>query len=198
MTDGRVGYLHFPGGFSSAYEFIKYFYGQIRKEGLIVDGRNNGGGPHEMWIERLRRALFRVNFKRTGVTPPTVFHGYMVCLVNEYAGSGGDYFAYRFRESASVPVIGKRTAGAGGGGRYSPLIDGGRVRVPLGGGTDTEGNWGIEGHGVDPDIEVENTPRSLIEGHDLQLERAVEEVMKMIRANPKRLPSRPPDPVKRK
>ncbi len=78
------------------------------------------------------------------------------------------------------------------------MIDGGDVRVPEFGTNAPDGSWVMEGHGVDPDIEVENTPRSVIEGHDLQLERAVEEVMKMIRANPKKLPSRPPDPVKTK
>ncbi len=195
MTDGRVGYLHFRG----AYEFIKYFYGQIRKEGLILDGRNNTGGPNMMLIERLRREVFRVRVERTGVRPPTSFHGHMVFLTNEYAGSAGDFFAYRFRETPSVPVIGKRTMGAASGSRYSPLLDGGRVRIPLGGETDMgRATRGFEGYGVDPDIEVDNTPRSLIEGHDLQLERAVEEVMKMIRANPKRLPTKPPDPIKTK
>lgn len=205
MTAGRVGYLHLPDMAADGIrEFFKYFYGQIRKEGLIVDVRSNGGGHvSQMVIERLRRNLLGISFSRTDeharTYPWTVFHGHMVCLLSETSGSDGDIFPYRFREAGLGPLIGKRSWGGVVGitGR-GPLIDGGDVRVPESGTNAPDGSWVMEGHGVDPDIEVENTPRSVIEGHDLQLERAVEEVMKMIRANPKKLPSRPPDPVKTK
>jgi tricorn protease len=72
------------------------------------------------------------------------------------------------------------------------------VFVPIQGTNDTDGSWIIEGHGVDPDIEVENDPAEVIAGHDPQLERGVAEVMKAIEKEPMKLPTRPPDPVKTK
>ena len=205
MTDGRVGYLHLPDMAANGIrEFFKYFFGQIRKEGLIVDIRNNGGGNvSQMVIERLRRNLLGVHFRRSqeyvSTYPWTVFHGHMVCLLNEGSGSDADKFPYMFREAGLGPLIGKRSVGGviGGGGQL-PLIDGGTVVVSQSAPADTEGNWVIEGHGVDPDIEVENDPRSVIAGHDRQLERAIEEVMRRVREDPRRLPTRPAAPVKTK
>ena len=77
-----------------------------------------------------------------------------------------------------------------------PLIDGGTIYVPEGGSADEKGNWVIEGHGMDPDIVVENDPKSVLAGHDPQLERGVQEVLQRMAANPKKLPARPADPVK--
>lgn len=77
-----------------------------------------------------------------------------------------------------------------------PLIDGGTVYVPLSGTNDAEGNWVIEGVGVAPDIEVENDPAAVLEGRDPQLERGIEEVMRRIEQDPRKLPQRPADPVK--
>lgn len=205
MTNGRVGYLHIPDmGAPGIREFIKYYYGQIRKEGLIVDVRGNGGGNvSQMIIERLRRSLLGTRFARTiddaFTYPGTVFYGHMVCLLNETSASDGDIFPYNFRKAGLGPLIGKRSwGGVVGITNRGNLIDGGQVNVPEFGTNDIDGKWAIEGHGVDPDIEVENDPKSIIEGRDPQLERGVEEVMKAIRANPKKLPERPADPVKTK
>ncbi len=205
MTDGRVGYVHLPDmGANGIREFFKYFFGQIRKEGLIVDVRNTGGGNvSQMVIERLRRNLLGVRFWGTteyvGTYPSQVFHGHMVALLNELSGSDADIFPYLFREAGLGPLIGKRSwGGVVGGGGQRPLIDGGTVYVPERALADTEGNWVIEGHGVDPDIEVENDPQSVIAGHDRQLERAIEEVMRRVREDPRRLPTRPAAPVKTK
>ena len=203
MTDGRVGYLHIPDmGAGGIYEFIKWFYPQIRKEGLVIDVRSNGGGNVSQWIiERLSRELLGTRFGYHGeeaqTYPNTVFHGQLVCLLNETSASDGDIFPHRFRDAGLGPLIGKRSWGGvvGISGR-GPLIDGGQVFVPMQATNDAEGNWIIEGWGVDPDIEVENDPASVIAGRDPQLERGVEEVLKAIKADPKRLPSRPPDPVK--
>jgi len=202
-TDGRVGYIHLPDcGSNGLREFIKYFYGQLRKEGLVIDARGNGGGnTSQMFIERLRRELLSVDYSRNSeypsTYPATVFHGHMVCLLNEVSASDGDIFPAMFRKAGLGPLIGKRSWGGviGISGR-GPLIDGGTVYVPEFGYINLEGEWDIENYGVDPDIEVENTPRSVIEGHDLQLDRGIEEVMKMIKANPKTMPKRPKDPVK--
>ena len=202
-TGGRVGYLHLPDmGSSGIQEFIKYFYGQIRKEGLIVDVRGNGGGNvSEMLIERLSRTLLGTRFSRTedtaGTYPSTVFAGYLVCLLDEDSASDGDIFPYRFKEAGLGPLIGKRSwGGVVGITNRGPLIDGGSVNVPEFGTNDRDGNWVIEGYGVAPDIEVENDPKSVIAGRDPQLELAIAEIMLMIETDPRPLPSRPAAPVK--
>jgi tricorn protease len=204
-TDGRVGYLHIPDmGGPGIYEFIKGFYAQIRKEGLVVDVRSNGGGNVSQWIiERLDSKLLGTRFGNASdepfTYPNTVFHGHMACLINETSASDGDIFPHRFRKAGLGPLIGKRTwGGVVGISGQGPLIDGGQVFVPLQGTNDVDGSWIIEGEGVAPDIEVENDPGSVIAGRDPQLERAVAEVMKAIDREPRRLPARPPDPVKTK
>ena len=203
MTDGRVGYLHIPDmSAAGIQEFIKWFYGQIRKEGLIIDVRGNGGGNvSQMLIERLRRGLLGTHFSRTEDTPTTypatVFYGHLVCLLDEDSASDGDIFPHQFREAGLGPLIGKRSwGGVVGITNQGPLIDGGTVFVPEFGTNAVDGRWVIEGHGVDPDIVVENDPKLVIAGRDPQLERAVEEVMQMIREDPRVLPSRPAPPVK--
>ena len=203
-TDGRVGYLHIPDmGANGIQEFIKYFYGQIRKDGLIIDVRGNGGGNvSAMLIERLSRDLLGTRFSRTedtvGTYPTTVFAGHLVCLLDEDSASDGDIFPYRFKEAGLGPLIGKRSwGGVVGITNRGPLIDGGSVNVPEFGTNDRNGNWVIEGYGVEPDIEVENDPKSVIGGGDPQLERAIEEITRMIREDPRQLPARPaPPPIK--
>jgi tricorn protease len=202
-TDGRVGYLHIPDmGAPGIYEFIKWYYPQIRKDGLVVDVRSNGGGNvSEQIIERLNRKLLGTRFGRVrddaGTYPTTVFTGPMVCLVNETSASDGDIFPYMFQKSGLGPLIGKRTWGGvvGISGR-GPLLDGGNAFVPQSGLASPDGKWVIEGHGVDPDIVVENDPASFAAGHDLQLERGIEEVQKLMKTKIAKLPSRPADPVK--
>jgi tricorn protease len=205
-TGGRVGYLHIPDmGAPGIAEFIKWFYPQIRKDGLIVDVRSNGGGNvSQQIIERLRRRLLGTNFGSTrddwpGTYPGVVFTGPMVCLLNETSASDGDIFPYMFRQAGLGPLIGKRSWGGvvGISGR-GPLIDGGEVSVPQSALASPDGQYVIEGHGVDPDIVVENDPVSVAAGHDPQLERGIAEVMKLMEAKPARLPRRPPDPVKTK
>ncbi len=121
----------------------------------------------------------------------------MVCLIDENSGSDGDIFPAMFKQAGMGPLIGKRTWGGvvGISGR-GPLIDGGRVFVPEAGSASVAGEWIIEGHGVDPDIEVENDPKSLLAGRDPQLERAVEEVLKKMEAEPRKLPAKPAGPIK--
>jgi tricorn protease len=202
-TNGRVGYIHIPDmGANGIREFIKFYYPQIRKEALVVDVRGNGGGNiSRMLIERLRRQLLGTDFARTsdytGTYPDAVFYGPKVCLINETSASDGDIFPYMFRQSGLGPLIGKRTWGGVVGitGR-GPLLDGGMVFVPEFATASVDGQYVIEGHGVDPDTVVENDPAAVIAGRDPQLERAISEVMKALEASPKKLPSRPADPVK--
>lgn len=202
-TNGRVGYIHIPDmGAAGIREFIKFYYPQIRKEALIVDVRGNGGGNvSQMLIERLRRELLGTGFDRvsefTGTYPNEVFYGPKVCLLNETSASDGDIFPYMFRKAGLGPLIGKRSWGGvvGISGR-GPLLDGGTAFVPEFATASVDGKYVIEGHGVDPDVVVENDPLSVISGRDPQLERGISEIMKALEANPKKLPSRPADPVK--
>jgi tricorn protease len=155
----------------------------------------------QMIIERLDNKLLGTRFGRlsddAGTYPETVFYGHMVCILNQTSASDGDIFPYFFRKAGLGPLIGMRSwGGVVGISSLGPLLDGGTVYVPLTGSNAVDGRWVIEGYGVKPDIEVDNDPKSVIEGHDRQLERALEVVMKRMKENPKRLPKRPPDPVK--
>ena len=203
-SDGTVGYIHVPDmGADGIWEFIKHYYGQLDKQGLIIDVRNNGGGNVSgMLIERLQRKLLSVGYSRNEDFPTTypggaVFHGHLVCLINENSASDGDIFPAMFRQAGLGPLIGKRTWGGvtGISGR-GPLIDGGTVFVPEFGHVSVDGTWSIEGWGVEPDIEVDQTPKALIEGRDPQLEKAIEVIEQEIRDDPMKLPERPEPPVK--
>ncbi len=203
QTNGRVGYIHIPDmAANGIYEFIKWYYPQIRKEGMVVDVRSNGGGNVSQWIlARLSAKLLGTRFGYSSdhpmTYPYTVFHGHMVCLINQTSASDGDIFPHRFRKAGLGPLIGKRTwGGVVGISSRGPLIDGGQVFVPLQATNDVDGSWIIEGEGVTPDIEVDNDPASVIAGRDPQLDRGIQEVLQRMEANPMRLPSRPPDPVK--
>jgi tricorn protease len=203
VTDGKVGYIHIPDmGADGIREFIKYYYPQIRKDALIVDVRGNGGGNvSQMIIERLRRQLLGTDFARTDqfteTYPGNVLYGPKVCLINETSASDGDIFPYMFKQAGLGPLIGKRTwGGVVGISGHGPLLDGGQVFVPEFATASVDGHYVIEGHGVDPDIVVENDPLSVIGGHDPQLDRGIAEIMKELKANPKALPGRPADPDK--
>ena len=204
-TNGEVGYLHIPDmGSQGIYEWIKYFYPQMRKKGLVVDVRGNGGGNvSQMILARLQRELLGTRFSRNSehvsTYPETVFHGHMVCLISENSASDGDIFPARFQKAGLGPLIGKRTwGGVIGITNRGPLLDGGTVFVPEFATNDTDGSYIIENEGVSPDIEVENDPASVIAGRDPQLERGIAEVTRMIREQPMPLPERPADPVKTK
>jgi len=205
LSNGRLAYVHIPDmGEDGIREFIKWYYGQVRKDGLIVDDRNNGGGNvSQMVIERLRRTLLSTGFSRnsdfTETYPSVVFNGPMVCLLNENSASDGDIFPWMFKTCGLGPLIGKRSwGGVVGITSHGPLIDGGSCNVPEFGNNDARGQWAVEGHGVDPDIVVDNDATSVLAGRDPQLERAVEEALKLCASKSAALPVRPPAPVKTK
>ncbi len=197
-TGGKVGYIYLPDmGESGLDAFVKQFFPQIRKQGLIIDVRYNGGGfVDELIFERLRRILAGMDSARnwkSGTVPPIVFHGSMVALTNHYAASDGDIFSYMFKFYKLGPLIGERTWGGVRGIRGNiPLMDGGYITRPEFSRYNLDSQWIIENRGVQPDIVVENRPEQVVAGKDPQLDRAIEEVMKAIQANPKPLPPRPP------
>ena len=198
-TNGRVGYVYIPDmGGPGLNEFVKQFFPQVRKEGLIIDVRYNGGGfVDELLFERLRRVLAGMDSARNwepGTIPDIVFHGHLVCVTNEYAASDGDFFTYLFKKYKLGPVVGMRTWGGVRGIRgYIPLMDGGYITRPEFSLYGLDSQWLIENQGVAPDIEVDNTPDQVMGGRDPQLEKAIELVVKEIREHPMKLPPRPPD-----
>ena len=200
-TNGEVGYIHIPDmGQPGLNEFTKQYFPQIKKKGLIVDVRGNGGGfVSPLVIERLRRALVMVEIARNGTpqtNPPQTFIGPMVALCDEFSASDGDIFPYRFKAMGLGKLIGKRTWGGVVGIRNPlPLTDGGQLFRPEFAPYSKEGKgWVIEGHGVDPDIVVDNDPAKEFKGEDQQLNRAIEEIQADLKTKRYDLPPVPPYP----
>jgi len=198
-TNGRVGYIYLPDmGDEGLNEFVKQFFPQVRKEGMIIDVRYNGGGFVDPLIfERLRRILGGMDSLRnfeSQTVPPIVFYGSMVCITNHSAASDGDIFSYFFKYYKLGPLIGGRTWGGVRGIRgFIPLIDGGYITRPESSFYGLDSKWLIENHGVEPDIVLENRPEQVVKGQDPQLDKAIELVVKAMQENPKKLPPRPPE-----
>jgi tricorn protease len=198
-SNGKVGYIYIPDmGDEGLNAFVKEWFPQVRKEGMIIDVRYNGGGfVDQLIFERLRRVLAGMDAARnfeSGTVPPVVFHGAMVGITNHYAASDGDIFSYFFKQYKLGPLIGTRTWGGVRGIRGQfPLIDGGFITRPEFARYDLSSKWVVENRGVQPDIVIDNRPEQVVKGQDPQLEKAIELVMKEIQANPKKLAPRPPD-----
>ncbi len=185
VSGGKIGYFHVPdtnvGGWTN---FNRYFYSQTNKEGLIVDSRfNHGGQIDDYMADTMSRPLYSMSMTRYGKDIPSPFgqiYGPKVMLTNEMSGSGGDYFPWHFKSLKIGPVIGHRTwGGLVGILIYPVLMDGLQITAPSLGLYNLDGTWLIENHGVDPDIEVELDPVAWRKGHDSQLDRAIEEVLKL-------------------
>ena len=202
-SGGRIGYMHIPNmGAAGIYEFNRQYYSQLGKDGLVVDVRQNGGGNvSQMLINRLDRELIFTSHARgvdfSGSYPNAVFTGAMAAILDEDSASDGDIFPAAFQARGLGPLIGKRSwGGVIGITNHGPLMDGGTVNVPQFGFADAEGNWTIEGVGVEPDIEVDNPPEALLRGEDPQLMRAIAEIERQLQTMDPGLPARPADPVK--
>ena len=200
-TNGDVGYLHIPDmGRPGLNEFTKLYFPQIRKHALIVDVRGNGGGfVSPLVLERLRRAFVMVGIARNGMPQPDPAHAFMgpmVTLINEFSASDGDIFPFRFKTLGLGKLIGKRTWGGVVGIRNSlPLVDGGNFFKPEFALYSKDGKeWIIEGHGVDPDIVVDNDPAKEFHGEDQQLDRGIQQIEEELKTKRYELPPVPPYP----
>jgi tricorn protease len=199
-TGGRVGYIYVPDTtIDGQNEFLRQFIPQHKLDGLIIDERFNSGGQFsDRFIEVLNRPLYAYSAQREhrDLTLPFLTHiGPKVMIINEWAGSGGDAFPYCFRKAGLGPLIGKRTWGGLVGVSGNPmLIDGGFITAPNLAIWDPEGHWTVEGHGVDPDYEVENAPHEMAAGQDPQLEKAVAVVLDLLKKSPPKKPKRPAYP----
>ncbi len=197
-TGGRIGYIYVPDtGVEGQNELQRQFRAQYDKQGLIIDERFNSGGQiPDRFIELLGRkplSFWAVRDGKDWQWPPFGNYGPKVMLINGWSGSGGDAFPYYFKEAGIGPLIGMRTwGGLIGISGVPPLIDGGNVTVPTFRMYSPEGKWFAEGHGVDPDIEVVDDPAQLAKGHDPQLERGIQEALRLLSQKPAPKPSRPP------
>ena len=203
-TNGEVGYIHIPDmGVDGLNEFVKHYYPQLGKKALIIDDRGNGGGNvSPMITERLMRTphfyTMHTNQTSGSVSPVGTFLGPKVLLVNEYSASDGDLFPYRFKFNKLGTVIGHRTWGGVVG--YSgtiPVVDGGSIVTPSYAPFAADGSgFIIEGHGVDPDILLENDPYLEFNGEDQQLNKAIEVILEKLKTEKKEVPAIPEFPVK--
>ncbi len=196
-TNGQVAYVYVPNTGGSGFRYFKrYFFPQVNKKAIIVDERFNGGGQiADYYIEHLMRPYqnsWTYRYGQDQHAPVAAIHGPKVLLTDETAGSGGDLFPYLWRKNNLGPIIGKRTwGGLVGVLGYPEFIDGGSVTAPNVGFWDKDG-YRVENEGVAPDIEVEQWPDAVMAGKDPQLERAIQEVMKSLKAKPVVEPKRPP------
>ncbi len=200
LSGGKLAYVWLPNTAQEGYaNFNRYYFAQLDKEGAVIDERFNGGGSAADYIiDYLKKPLNSYWAVRDGDDwrqPFGTMPGPKAMLVNEYAGSGGDYLPYLFRREKIGPVIGKRTwGGLVGIGGYPTLVDGGSVTAPHFAFYSPEGKWEIENYGVAPDIEVEMDPKAWREGRDPQLEKAVEVLLATLAKNPIKKTPRPAYP----
>ncbi|HCW05819.1 MAG TPA: peptidase S41 [Cytophagales bacterium] len=186
-TNGNVGYIYVRStGIDGQNELIRQFNAQWDKKALVIDERfNNGGQIPDRFVELLNReplAFWAIRDGNTWPWPPYAHFGPKVMLINGWSGSGGDAFPDYFRKKKLGPLIGARTWGGLIGISGVPgLIDGGGITVPTFRMMDPDGKWFKEGHGVDPDIEVQEDLTALSKGVDTQLERAITEIKEAVK-----------------
>ncbi|HNY57982.1 MAG TPA: PDZ domain-containing protein [Bacteroidales bacterium] len=202
-SGGKIGYIYLPDTWNgSATDFPRYFYSQTKKEGLIIDGRFNGGGlDPEIFLQRLQKKPHGYWTRRQSADQPIphlAVNAHMALITNRYAGSGGDELPYEFRWFGMGPVIGTRTwGGLVGVSQFIELIDGGSITAPDYRIYNEKGEWVVENEGVTPDIIIDIDSKKYSEGYDTQLMKAVEVVMKKISEEPRSFPQHKPYPVDR-
>jgi tricorn protease len=201
-TGGRVGYIYVPNtGIDGQNDLVRQFIAQYDKDALIIDERWNGGGQiPDRFIELLNRPVTNYWALRDGRDwqwPPVSHPGPKCMLINGLAGSGGDAFPWMFRQAKLGKLIGTRTWGGLVGISGNPgLIDGGGVTAPTFAFYKPNSTWGIEGHGVDPDIEVMDDPALMTNGGDPQLDAGIKQMLDELKRAPYIAPRRPSYPNK--
>lgn len=206
LSKGQLAYVYLPNTALPGYtNFNRYYFAQQDRKGAIIDERNNGGGSAaDYMVDVMARQLHgyfnsKVGDHKPFLTPNAGIFGPKVMLINERAGSGGDLLPYMFNKMKIGPLVGTKTwGGLVGTWDTPPFVDGGTMIVPRGGFYDINGQWAVEGVGISPDIAVEQTPADVIKGRDPQLERAVEEALKLVKTQSLEIKPEPAPPVKYK
>ncbi|HXH63465.1 MAG TPA: PDZ domain-containing protein, partial [Gemmatimonadales bacterium] len=205
LSGGKLAYVYVPntggGGYAS---FNRYYFAQQEKQGAVIDERyNHGGSIADYMVDIMSRQLHGYFNQRLGdhyravTAPAAAIWGPKVLLINEMSGSGGDMFPYMFRQMKIGPLIGTRTwGGLVGWGGEPALVDGGFISAPSTGFYNPDGQWDVEGKGVAPDIDVEDSAAAVIAGRDPQLERGVAEALRLLREHPVILQPEPAAPVR--
>jgi tricorn protease len=200
LSGGKVAYIYMPNTGGSGYSnFNRYFYAQLDKEGVVLDERYNEGGLIADYVVNvLGQKILSGAKERDGEPvhdPQGAIFGAKAMIINQSAGSGGDAMPWYFRTANLGTLVGVRTwGGLVGIGGYPTLIDGGGVTAPRYAIYGLNGQWEVEGHGIPPDVEVEELPKDVAAGHDMQLERAVAIVMQQLKEHPVTMPPIPPYP----
>jgi tricorn protease len=204
LSDGQLAYVYLPNTGQPGYNsFNRYYFSQQDKKGVVVDERFNGGGSAADYIIEVLERDFDGYFNNVAgerypfTSPSAGIWGPKVMIINEMAGSGGDLMPYMFKRRKIGTLVGKRTWGGLVHTADTPtFIDGGSMIAPRGGFFARDGRWAVENEGVAPDVDVENWPKDVIAGRDPQLERAVQEAMRLLKEHPvERLPKEPAPPV---
>lgn len=206
LSDGQLAYVYVPNTSNGGYTYFnRYYFSQQDKKGAIIDERNNGGGSAaDYMVDIMNRKLIgyfnsKAADRRPWTTPMAGIWGPKVMIINERAGSGGDLLPYMFKAMDIGPLVGTRTWGGLVGTWDTPrFIDGGRMVAPRGGFFDAEGEWAVEGEGISPDIEVIQDPAKVSSGGDPQLERAVQEALRLLKTKGVELKPEPAPPIRYK
>lgn len=204
LSNGQLAYVYVPNtgqaGFTS---FNRYYFSQQDKKGVIIDERNNGGGSAADYIidimnrEPMGYFNSKANDNQPWTSPMAGIFGPKVMIINERAGSGGDLLPYMFQQQKIGPIVGTRTWGGLVGTWDTPaFVDGGRMVAPRGGFFDLDGNWAVEGEGVAPDIQVIQDPKNVSAGNDPQLEKAVQEALRLLPSQEFKVKLEPAAPVR--
>ncbi|CAN5558699.1 S41 family peptidase [soil metagenome] len=200
-TKGQVAYVYVPNTAGLGFEYFKrYFFPQANKKAVIIDERFNGGGQlADYYIDILQRpyqAYWNMRYGNDLKSPSASIQGPKVMITDENAGSGGDMLPWMFHKFKVGTIVGKRTwGGLVGILGFPEFIDGGGVTAPNVA-IWTKDGFVVENVGVQPDIEVDQTPSEVLKGNDPQLEKAIEVALKELKENPQEAPKRPAYPVK--
>ena len=190
MSGGRLGYVYLPdtgwGGFTN---FNRYYFSQVDKQGVVVDERfNHGGQLADYMVDYMARrpnSLIVSRWGRMQVSPPEGINGPKVMVINQFSGSGGDALPWLFKMDHIGTLVGERTwGGLVGIYGYPPLMDGGSITAPRVAVEGLDDTFPVENHGVSPDVTVWQNPELMRQGHDPQLERAVQIALQQLNANP--------------
>jgi tricorn protease len=204
LSGGQLAYVYIPSTGQPGYaSFNRYYFSQQSKAGAIIDERYNSGGSAADYIIDVLQRSFDGYFNNVAgdrypfTSPAAGIWGPKVMIINEMAGSGGDFMPYMFHYRKVGLLVGKRTwGGLVHTADTPPFIDGGSMIAPRGGFFTRDNKWAVENEGTAPDIDVENWPKDVIAGHDPQLERAVTEAMRMLKEHPvQRSITEPPPPT---